>query len=363
MALAGVTALAWLGLGALVLRPLSGTGDRLLDGLNRLGVGALSFSLLTFAAGWLGLLYASAYVPLFALAAALGLVATTRLLRGVPFPRLALWPRWQLLLVALMATYVVIDVVATCAPISSADALFHHAAAPELFEQEHELRELPWSWNSYQPYTVEMLVLDGFLLWDSVQGAFAPLVLAVASLVAVAGLGDRLAGRAVGLLAGAVLFAQPFMVWMATSTFVEPGLALTLALAAWNVVGFVRRGGASALALAGVFAGGAAAIKYPGAVAAALLALAGATLLRRALTARRALAFALPALAVALPWYAKNAVLTGNPVYPFVFGGANREATDAAFESFENYGHGESLIDLVLLPVRLLADAEAFDRG
>jgi hypothetical protein len=362
-ALAAGTALSWLGLGGLVLRPVTPSGDRLLEGLNRLGVGALAFALLTFAAGWLGLLYAGVYIPVFAATALAGVVGLVRLLAGLRWPRLRSWPPWQLAVLALLAVYVVIDVVATCAPISSADALYHHAAAPELFEQTHELQELRWSWNSYQPYTVEMLVLDGFLLWDSVQGAFAPLVLAVASLVAVGGLAYRLAGRTAALLAAAVFFAQPFMVWMATSTFVEPGLALALALAIWNLVVFALRGGTAPLVLAGAFAGGAAGIKYPGVAAAGLLALAAAVLLRRRLTLVRALAFALPAFAVALPWYVKNAVLTGNPIYPFVFGGANAEATEAAFESFESYGHGESLVDLVLLPFRMLADAEPFDRG
>ncbi|MGH3131931.1 MAG: hypothetical protein ACRDNX_14040, partial [Gaiellaceae bacterium] len=77
----------------------------------------------------------------------------------------------------------------------------------------------------------------------------------------------------------------------------------------------------------------------------------------------RVLAFALPALAIPLVWYARNAVLTGNPVYPFVFGGANEEAMRAARDSFSSYGHGRSPLDLVLLPLRLLADADEFDRG
>lgn len=60
VALAGLTALSWLGAGSLVLAPLRSSGDRALDALNRIGAGALAFALATFAAGWLGLLYAEA---------------------------------------------------------------------------------------------------------------------------------------------------------------------------------------------------------------------------------------------------------------------------------------------------------------
>src|SRR3712207_823885 len=98
VALAAVTALAWLGLGSLVLLRVPDSGDRLLDVLNRLGLGALAFALLTFAAGWLGLLYAAAYIPVFAVTAAAGLLTARRLAREVSLPRVGRWPAWQRLL-------------------------------------------------------------------------------------------------------------------------------------------------------------------------------------------------------------------------------------------------------------------------
>lgn len=360
IALAALTALSWLGAGSLVLAPLGPRGDRALDALNRVGAGALAFALLTFAAGWLGLLYAEVYVPIAVLSAAGGLIAAARLLRGVRLP--AALRRWELALAALLGLYIALALLVTCAPIASADALLYHAAGPELFEQSHEIVETPWVWHSYQPYAVEMLITDGFLLWDSVQGAFAPLLLGLVGLGAVVGAAHRLAGRAAALLAGAILAASPLALWSATSTFVEAGIVMTIALAGWNLADFARRGETSSLVLAGLFAGGAAGIKYQGAFAAAVLAGAGAVLLRRRLGARSAVAFALPAAAVALPWYVKNAVLTGNPVYPFL-GGLNPEAQRSAAEGWQSYGHGESPLDLLLLPVRLLADADEFDRG
>ena len=359
VALAAATACAWLGVGSLVLASLGRSGDRALDGLNRLGAGAVALALVTWALGWAGLLYAELFVPLFAAGALLGVLELRRL-RPFHLPRG--WASWQLALIVLIGLYVVIDLVVTCAPITSADALLHHAAAPELFEQRHRVVETPWSWNSYQPYAVEMLVLDGFLLWDGVQGAFAPLLLLLAGAAATALGAARLAGRTVGLLAATILLCQPFTTWVGTSTFVEPGLVLAVALALWNLAHFARTGWTPALVLTGVFAGAAAGMKYQG-VAAALLIACGLVLVRDRLTIRRFALAAVPALLVALPWYVKNAILTGNPVYPLFFGGANEEADRLARASFEEYGHGTSPLDLVVLPFRLLGDAEAFDRG
>jgi len=363
VALAGLTVAAWFGLGSLVLAWLPAVRDPVLDLLNRVGAGAIAFALLTFAAGWLGLLYPTAYRIVFALAALVGLVAAASARHRLARPRLAEWRPWQLALVGLLALYVCLGLLATSAPISSPDALLYHAADPALFEESHRILEIPWNSSSYEPFSVEMLVLDGFLLWDSVQGAFAPLLLALVALAAVVGVTERLAGRSAALLAGAIFFAQPFMAWESTSVFVEPGLAAAVALAGWIILRFVRHSERSALVLAGAFAGGAAGMKYLGLIAVLGLVVGGLILARRRLQRADVVAFSLPAIAVALPWYVKNAVLTGNPIYPHVFGGLNPSAAIELDATLDQFGYGRGLLDFLLLPVRLLADGEAFDGG
>ncbi len=363
VALAGATALAWLGAGAAVLAPLGSSGDRAFDVLNRLGIGAVAFALLTFAAGWLGMLHSAAYVPLLTAAAVCGVVVLARSIRGTRLPRLRTWPVWQLALAALIVVYAVFEVFVTCAPISSADSLYYHATVPELFEREGRIEEVPWMWQSNQPFTVELLVLDGFLLWDSVQGAFAPLLLGLGGGATVFVAAHRLAGRGVALLATALFLCQPFALWLLTSTFVEPAAAFTVALAVANLVRYVRGAGTEALVLAGAFTGATAGMKYIAAGAAAVLAFGALVVLWRRLSPRLVAAFGVPALAVALPWYVKNAILKGDPGYPILFGFDNEEERAAAWETFDNFGQGHSPLDLLLLLPRLLADAELFNRA
>ena len=364
VALAGATALAWLGLGAALLSPLGASGDGALDLLNRLGAGAVAFALITFGGGWLGLVDPVAYLLLFVPAAVGGAVVLARSARGLRRPQLRTWPAWQLALAALIAVYVVADVLVTSAPISSADALFYHATIPELFEREGRIEQVPWMWQSYQPFTVELLVLDGFLLWDSIQGAFAPLLLGLGAAATVFVAAHRLAGRGVALLATALFLCQPFALWQLTSTFVEPAAAFTVALAVANLVRYVRGGaGTEALVLAGLFTGATAGMKYFAAGAAAVLAFGALVVLWRRLTLRLVVAFAVPALAVALPWYVKNAILKGDPAYPILLGWDSEEQRAADWATFDAFGHGHSLLDLALLLPRLLADAEPFNRA
>jgi len=363
VALAAGTALSWLGLGSLLLGPVGRSDDATLDALNRLGGGALAFGLLTFAAGWVGLLYRAAYLPVLVLTAGVGIRELWALRRGVrrPLPLRLTW--WEGALVGVIGVYCVLAIVLTCAPISNTDALLYHAADPRMFAGAHEIVEVPWNWTSYQPYTVEMLVLDGFLLWDSVQGAFAPLLLALASLVAVMAASSRIIGRRGAIVAGAVYFAQPLMLWEATSVFVEASLAFAVALASWNAARYVRHGERTALVLAGAFAGGAAGMKYAGIAAAAAIGVAGAAALGRRLRAADIAVYVLAAAVVALPWYVKNAVLTGNPVYPFIFGGIEPQARANIQLDLDLYGYGHGVGDAIALPFRLLANGEAFGCG
>jgi hypothetical protein len=358
-----LTLLSWLGLGSIVLVRGPRVGEPILDLLNRFGVGALSFALLTFGAGWAGLLYRAVYLPIFAITAFVGTVSLSRRTRAAPRPAIRRWPLWQLALLALLGGYIAIDLVAVCAPVSSPDALLYHVADPSLFANAHRIFEIPWNSSSYEPFSVEMLILDGLLLWNSTQGAFAPLLLAFVALVAVMSFAYRIGGRPAALLAGTVFFAQAFMVWEATSAFIEPGIALAVGLAGWNLIRYARDSERSGLVLAGVFAGGAAGMKYLGLIAALILAAVAAVALFRRSTFRLALLFALPAAVVALPWYIKNTILTGNPFFPHVFGGLNPTAARELASSMRSFGYGRSPGDFLLLPGRLLAAAKPFDGG
>jgi hypothetical protein len=361
--LAVATILAWLGLGSVIVGTWLRVHDPLLDLLSRVGVGALAFALLTFAAGWLGILYRAAYLPVFTIAAIAGALTLARRARLAPRPQLRSWPRWQVILLCLLAVYLGLDLLAVSAPISSPDALLYHAADPSLFDKAHRIFEVPWNSSSYEPFSVEMLVLDGFLLWNPVQGAFAPLLLALIALAVVAGFAYRIAGRPAALLAGAIFFAQPFMVWESTSVFIESGIALAVALACWNAFRFVRYSERNGLVLAGIFVGGAAGMKYVGLIAALSISVVLAASLAGRLRLRLAPAFLAPALAVALPWYVKNAVLTGNPFYPHLFGGLNASAASELTSTMETFGHGHSVGDFALLPATLLVDGKSFDGG
>ncbi len=351
LAVGGIVVLAWYGLGrALLPRPRH--ESRLLAALSRVGLGALAFALVTFGAAAAGVLERWEAWAAVAACAAYGLLGLRR-------PRLRRPGAFEGVLLAVALVTAVLAVVATLAPISSEDALYYHVAVPLMDARAHGLVELPWSWESYQPATVEMLILDGVLLWDPVVGALAPLALGLIAAAAVFGAARRLAGGRVAALALAIFLVQPFAVWVATSSFVEPGIAAAVALSLWNLVELVRRPSTQAAWLVGLFAWAAAGMKYTGVVGAGLIVLAAAVAVRRP---RLVVPLAASAL-VALPWYVRNAVETGNPLFPFLFHGLRPQAQAAAVRLLKGYGDGRTAGDAALLVPHFLVHGSAFDRG
>ncbi|HEX6386223.1 MAG TPA: hypothetical protein VF177_16245, partial [Anaerolineae bacterium] len=106
------------------------------------------------------------------------------------------------------------------------------------------------------------------------------------------------------------------------------------------------------LILAGTLCGLAMGLKYTSFVAPLVLAGMIAWQYRASLlgTVRPLLLFALPAALVASPWYIKNWVFTGNPIYPFVFGGLFWDEFRAAAYAGSGTGLGFDPIALLRLP-------------
>jgi hypothetical protein len=362
LGLASVHVLSWFGAGWLLLRRLR-TGVLAVDVLNWAGAGAVAFALATFFLGLAGLLYAQLFVLLIVVSAVVGLLALRRAASGVTLPSLHTLPRWLLALGALLAATVVLAAVATGAPVNGYDALLYHVSVPVLFEEQHRVFEVTWSWSSYQPFSVEMLMTDGLLLWDPVQGAFAVFALVLFATAAAAVGGWLVADARIGLLGAAIFLVQPLVAWEATAALVEGGIAFMVALTSLNLLVWTTRRDRAALVAAGLFAGGAAGMKYIGlfALLAAGVALLLIVLVRRTRPLASILAFALPAALVASPWYLKNWVFTGNPLFPFLFGGASEDVIASIEGTVTDFGYGESPLDALLLAIRLLIDSEAFD--
>jgi hypothetical protein len=248
---------------------------------------------------------------------------------------------WGLLILG--APFVVLIVLGGMMPPWEFDVREYHLQVPKEWYQAGRVQFLPHNVYGNMPLGAEMHVVLGMILtagwadwwWGALVGktvmaAFAPLT-ALGLYAAV-----RHQVSSAGAAAAAIVYlATPWVIYVSITGLNEGAVACyaLLAVAAmlrWqpaaDQASFGQRTGY--LVLAGVFAGSAAACKYPALLFVVVplavwsgLAVHGRSLDRRAKTIA---IFLLGALAASGPWYAKNAALTGNPFYPLVFGGATR---------------------------------------
>jgi 4-amino-4-deoxy-L-arabinose transferase-like glycosyltransferase len=256
-------------------------------------------------------------------------------------------------------------------PPVSRDALIHHLAVPKIYLRDG-FRELPDFVFSYYPMNVELLYWVSLALGSDLVPKFIHFAFALGT----AGLLFRhlrnLLGKGYGL-AGALLFLSvPIVVKLSTTAYVDLGLvffstAALLAVLDWREGGFK----AHSLVRAGVFCGLALGAKYNGLIAWLILSLFIPALYARGVGARsggllrscgQGLLFALPALAVFSPWMIRNALWTGNPLYPLLSGwvGDTRVACGAAPDLFTLRAglYGESGLQIALLPLRIFFEGQ-----
>jgi hypothetical protein len=241
-------------------------------------------------------------------------------------------------------------------PPTSWDALVYHLQGPRLYLEAHRLLAVPENLYLNWPAQVEMLFTWGMLLkGDTLAKLFHWIFwLLTAALLYI--LTRRAVTPHAGRWAVALWASVPFAAELAGVAYVD--LALTAFVLA-GVYAFFRWTDSQSdgwLALSGLFIGLAMASKYTAATWLGLLTL---LLIYHAwrhlrqpmawIVARTA-GFVVVAGLVVTPWLVKNWLVTGNPIYPFVFGGVGWNSTREAWLTWPGHGYSQNPLDYLALP-------------
>ncbi len=259
--------------------------------------------------------------------------------------------RW-LALIAITGPVVVLMALAAMLPTPDFDAIEYHLQGPKEYYLNGRIAFLPHNVYTSMPFAVEMLHLLGMeVLDDWFLGALAGQLLvagfAVATAAVVVACLLRWGSSRAAWFGAVAYLTTPWVYRLGAIPYVEGPLCLYHAglvwggLLAWDTVGKERP---RFWGLTGLLAGGAMAIKYPALLTAVVplgLVAVAATVRSRCL--RPLLAFGIGSALMVSPWLIKNAIDTGNPVYPLaykVFGGTNwTPEQDAKWSN----GHASSL--------------------
>jgi hypothetical protein len=246
--------------------------------------------------------------------------------------------RWQrpqgleLLAPILIAIAGLFALVSTLAPSDASDwdSLAYHLAVPKLWLSAGQITYLPFIHHSNFPFTADSLYLGG-LAWGGESGAKAfQLAYYSFGVLTVFGFARGRYGERAGWLAALAFALVPVVLWEIGSAYIDVAHGLYLGAGVLLYATDVSSHRGRVLVLVGLCLGFALGTKYTGlqelfafGVAAVIAGMVGRTLPEGMRSATLACSLA---LLIGAPWYIKNAVVVGNPVYPFFYerlGGRN----------------------------------------
>ncbi len=284
--------------------------------------------------------------------------------------------KWGWIAVAILIPFVSVQLLGAMSPQTDFDVVEYHLGGPKEWFQNGQITRLPHNVYTNFPFLTEMLILAGMILygdwqWGSLAGQAAIAGFAPLTAIGLFAAGRRWFSANAGIMAALVYLTSPWTYRISIIAYAEGGLACYLFAALFAALLFREpfiSGGAplqknaSKLALmTGIMAGSAMACKYTGLISVVIPigCLLVWTTVRHTHNARlkwtliMSLFFSIGFLASVGPWLLKNAIATGNPVYPLayrIFGGIDRDETlDAKWRhghASKSYsGWNERLID------------------
>jgi hypothetical protein len=331
----------------------------------------------------LGLAAAGVLRPLpLAVAGAIALVAggpsLIAALRAVRAPRGVM--TW--ILVGVCAVLLLVEAPTWFAPPVGGDQEKYHLVYPRLYALAGGLVPTPWTFWGQQQWLENFLFAIAFALRGDVLARLLNAVTGVMAALALATLARRHLGDRLGAVAGAVFFTTGMCWSQMTRAGTDTSVVLYASLAVSAFLDWASGERAGDLRRAGIMAGLAGGSKIMALLVPTLVGLGVlAVLVRRRPPLGRALGpalgFGVLALVLLSPWYVRNLVETGNPLYPFgesVFPGRNWSKEAAAYldlyydqyrttEASQRGGKPYKGTEVARFPWDLTMHPESFEKG
>jgi hypothetical protein len=283
-----------------------------------IGMGVLSHAV--FVLGVAGLYYRAIVIALVIIASILvrqeiGYVCRLFSLGRFSLPESALNKVFLISILVVSACGIVLAMV----PPHAADTLKYHLAAPKRFIADHQITFIPIMFFNF-PQGGGMLYALGMLLFKDTVGLLLNAFMGILGAVALYAFCQKHLDERIGLTASAIFFSLPPISLYPLSGTPDLGLILYTLLAFFTLFEWIENSDNKFLILSGVFCGFALSWKYIGIYSVvAVLCLFAIVIVSERRSMRCILAFGIPLIIAGSPWYLRNLIVTGNPVWPMFY--------------------------------------------
>ncbi len=243
------------------------------------------------------------------------------------------------------------------------DGLMYHLQGPRLFLEAGRIIPIPENWLTFFPSTWEMVYMLGMGLGSDVFAKLIHFSTLLLLILATYVFGKRFLSEKGGWLSSAMMVGMPMMLIWGGFAYIDMAWSLFQFLAIGLFLIWIKDRNGKYLVLSGIMQGLGLGVKYIALYGAAIIVLFVLWLSWKETkpkfdfkqTVTNLLTFGLPALIIALPWYAKNAIWTGNPFFPFFIQSEiiNPEEMKIWFDYRASFGVGTRWYDYFLLPFNI----------
>ena len=246
------------------------------------------------------------------------------------------------------------------------DVCEYHLQGPREWFQMGRISFLEHNVYTSFPFLSEMLSLDAMVLagdWNdgAVAAKFVLAQFQLLTMVCVFATGRRWFGTSAGLIAAVVYISVPWTLRISLIAYAEGAITFFLAASVMCVLITCSESDPSVqrrfTLITGLLAGSAMAAKYPGVVSVVIPVgwlLTWSLRTKRRLLLPTALLFGAGVLLAVGPWLARNALDTGNPVYPLMYRVFGAEDWSPEMDAKWKNGHSASEHSLANIPQHLL---------
>lgn len=229
----------------------------------------------------------------------------------------------KILFLALLI-FIILSSLGAFTPPFAADVLRHHVVVTRLFAAHHRIIFTPIIFFN-APLGIEMLYLLGILLYNNAVGLLLNSILGTLAAFAVFHIGKIYADKKIGLLSSLLFYSTSIVWYSGIYGKVDSGLFFYTALGFLYLYEWTQKKDMRLLIVSGIFVGFCASLKYTGLYTTVLsfLVLVVLLILRQNSSLKNKFLqisfFILPAFITGSPWYIKNWIMTGNPIWPFFY--------------------------------------------
>lgn len=264
---------------------------------------------------------------------------------------------YQILVFAFMI-YILFNLVRCLTPVLNGDSLHAYLYVPKLYMINHGIYSIEWSDFDDLPMNIFMLNAYGLMLYSDIMAQLINgWLLGLLNALAVYLLAKRFADKKAALAAAVIFYCIPTVSWLIYSTKIDLGYTV-FEVAFWLLfIEWLNNYDRKMLHLAGIFLGFSIGSKYHAIFTFIfVLVLISFINIFRERSIRKSLVtilmFSILVGLTAAPSYVKNAIFTGDPIYPFL--------TNPEFGKEEGINQYSGVIDFIRFQYQMIFGKDYF---